>query len=129
LETPIKESGDRLGDDLMTKLEWASILIFHFSKSPTFPRAAALAVHTTMLVSAGCFSWCPLRRWGAKKQTIQTEVNIDARCAISLTQVQECQLDMVTEVATPVPITKVVPESEEVSGFIHVLWILTSIRI
>jgi len=45
--------------------------------------------------------------------------------AISLTQVQEHQL-AVTEVGTPDPVTKEAPESEEVSGLIHVLCILIS---
>ena len=38
---------------------------------------------------------------------------------------------MVGEVAAPVPVTKgfLPPESDEVSGLIHVLWTLTNIRI
>ena len=60
------------------------------------------------------------------------EVSIDSCCAISLTHsyVQENQLAIV-KVPAPVPVRTffMEPESDEVSGLVHVLWTLTSICI
>ena len=70
-------------------------------------------------MSAGCFSSLRLRKWGAKKSTMEAKVSRDSCCATSLTKsyVQKRKLGM----------GAAEPESEEVSRLIHVLWTLTRI--
>jgi hypothetical protein len=72
----------------------------------------------------GFFSWCSLlRRWDAKKQTKVAELEV-------LTQSPSQEPPLATvEVAAPDPVVKKLmePESDEVSGLIHVVWTLMSI--